>query len=303
MLGSLLIAAGGGAISALVSTAALVNYLAPLPLLLVGLSLGVGAGAVAAATGAAAVLAIGGTLAAAVFCGAHALPSWLVVRQALSRREDAGGGVTWMPVGSVLASLAVLGAVLAAVVVLFVFGAADVQAAIEREITAMFGSIAPSMPETQIADFAATVAPLFLGMAGSSWLTMLVVNAAVAQTLLARGGRSVRPTPRWSAMALPNWLSWPLVGAAAIGLVADGNLAYLGRNLVIVLAAPYFFLGLAVAHSVVRAKQLSGLVLVAMYVTLVPFFVYGGPVLAAVGMIEQWAGIRRRFGAAGQGSE
>jgi hypothetical protein len=37
------------------------------------------------------------------------------------------------------------------------------------------------------------------------------------------------------------------------------------------------------------------LVLTAFYLTLGLFFLFAAAVVAAVGMIEQWAGIRRRF--------
>jgi hypothetical protein len=86
------------------------------------------------------------------------------------------------------------------------------------------------------------------------------------------------PTPNWSALTLPEWMSWPLVGTAVVALVSSGDVAYLAHNLVLIFAAPYFFLGLAVVHSLARLAPRKG------------FFVDG--ILCDVGVVSRV----RRYG-------
>jgi hypothetical protein len=79
----------------------------------------------------------------------------------------------------------------------------------------------------------------------------------------------------------------------------------MAHNLVLILAAPYFFLGLAVVHSLARLAPSKVFVLTTFYVALGVFFAFAGAAVVGLGVIEQWAGVRRRFVGAGpgQGSE
>ena len=100
-------------------------------------------------------------------------------------------------------------------------------------------------------------------------------------------------------------MTWPLVGTAVVALVSSGDMEYLAHNLVLIFAAPYFFLGLAVVHCLARLAPGKGFVLTAFYVTLGLFLAFAGVAVIGLGVIEQWAGVRRRFVGAGpgQGSE
>jgi len=133
------------------------------------------------------------------------------------------------------------------------------------------------------------------------WLVMIVVNAAAAQAIVVAGGWNRRPSPRWTALSLPDWLSWLLVGAAVAGLAAGGDLGYGGRNLVVVAAVPFFFLGLAVVHGVVGRGPGRGFRLFGLYLLLVLMCAGVAPLIAAVGRVAAWAGLRRSGGAAGFG--
>ncbi|MDP6122047.1 MAG: hypothetical protein QF450_11720, partial [Rhodospirillales bacterium] len=92
-------------------------------------------------------------------------------------------------------------------------------------------------------------------------------------------------------------------GAAATALLGALLLApelkYIGRNLVIILTVPYIFLGLAVLHALARRLLFPGTFLAVFYIVLVYFVLNnsGGVfiLLAATGMIEDWAGLRARF--------
>lgn len=305
MKNAALIAIGGGGLSAAASMVGPLAYLSPLPLLLVGLSLGPMAGLVAATTGVVVVALLGGISSAGLYGGMHALPSWLVVRLAVMQSPSHGGSAaSWYPVGSVLCCVAALGAVIASLMMFSIPGNAGFEAYIRdllQPLAATFAEISIEGEKQQFQElFVGYLAPVFVGMLGVHWLLMITVNGVLAQAILSRRGWALRPTPRWSALTLPDWMSWLLVGAAVVALLASGDVEYLALNLVIILATPFFFLGLAVVHTLVRPLPARGFVLATFYVVLIVFFMaFAGAAVAGLGVIEQWVGIRSRFAKGG----
>lgn len=309
-----LIAIGGGGLSAAASMAGLFGspggfllaYLAPLPVLMVGLSLGPAAALVAAVTGMAGVGLLGGITSAGIYGGMHAFPSWLLVRQALTRTAGQGKPATgWYPLGSVLCGLTVVGATIAVATVFAGRGEAGIEEAVRALLETALSLAAPTLGDADRQIFVSYLAPMFVGMTAVTWLLMMTVNGVLGQGLLARRGWALRPTPRWSDLTLPDWMSWLLVGAAAVAVISSGDVEYVARNLVMIFAAPFFFLGLAVVHTLSRPLPARGLVLAAFYVALVLFLLFVGVAVAGLGIIEQWVGIRSRLAKAGppQGSE
>jgi len=119
-------------------------------------------------------------------------------------------------------------------------------------------------------------------------------------------GRNLRPSPAYAETTLPQWVSWPLVAAAALSLVGSGDIQFLGRNLAMVLAVPFFFVGLAVVHALARRVAYKGLILISFYVVLV-LSGWAMVAVAGIGIAEQWFGVRNRFagpptGGPGRGS-
>jgi hypothetical protein len=125
-------------------------------------------------------------------------------------------------------------------------------------------------------------------------MVMSVVNAVLAQHLVTRMKRNLRPTPAYADLLLPQWMSWPLIGSAALALIGSGDLQFTGRNLTLVLAVPFFFVGLAVVHTWARRVAYTGVVVVVFYLILL---LSGWAMLAVagLGMAEQWIGLRGRF--------
>ncbi len=307
---NMLIALGGGGLSAAASMAFLAGspgalvfvYLAPLPLLLVGLGLGAKAGTVAAITGFMVAGLTGGAMAAGLYGMLNALPAALVVRQALSQRPAGpAGSVDWYPVGSILSWLTILGAAifLMAVLASHAAGQADIGGAISTYLDRAFEIMAPALGEGDRANVVATFTPLFPGFVVTSWVVMTAVNGAVAQAVLVRLGRNLRPQTPLAALILPEWMSTLLAASAAVALLGPGELEYIGRNLTIILAVPFFFLGLAVIHALARrALPPTTLLAVFYFVFYILLLVTGWAALmvAGVGLIEQWGGgLRRRF--------
>ncbi len=298
-----LIAMGGGGLSAIASMIAITGlpgallfiYLAPLPLMLVGLGLGTTAATMAGISGFVIVGLLGGIMAAGLYAVAHAMPTWLVVRQSLLQIPGEDGAIVWYPVGYILCWLASFGAlVMLFAAVINVGGAGSLETSVGEYLNYVFEAVAPAMPAADRQSVALMLTPLFPGMAAISWLSMVALNAIFAQSILRRGNRNLRPGPSLTNLRLPDWISWMLVASAAIALLKVGDMEYLGRNMATVLAVPFFFLGLSVVHDFARHVGSPGALLAVFY--LVMFF-FGGALLvvAGVGIVEQWVGLRRHF--------
>ncbi len=307
-----LIAAGGGAVGAILAAAAfsgapggvILAYFAPLPLLLVGLAQGTSFLGMAAAAGIIVCAAISGVAGAAVYAALSALPSWLVVQQALRQRIDpASGDRMWSPIGAIVPTLALVVGFTMVTLALTTAEGEPIEATIRAHLQESFTASLPQMDEAMVTSLVTKVTPLFLGFSAAIWLTMVSVNGILAENILAARGWAMRPRPQWSDFALPDWFAWPLVGTAIIGLAATGDLQYVARNLVIVFAAAYLFQGLATIHTISREVRGRRPLLTTVYILLLAFSIVAVPLVAGLGMIDQWAGIRRRIAGPRGGQE
>jgi hypothetical protein len=320
MTRDLLFAVAAGVASALAGLAFLARapgavlliYLAPLPLMLAGLALGARATFAASGVGALVAGLFAGPAAMLLYVVGYALPSSLVVGLGLrprarinilvgepgeSEAEDAGADrppAGWYPHGYIVSWLAALAAALIVAAALMLSAGDGFRAAVAEHIEKGIAALLPSVGATERLPLVNTMVGLFPGWIGVSWVAMGVVNAVAAEAILTRTGRALRPKPAWSDITLPDWLSWLLVGAALLALIGPGDVGYTGRNLALALVFPHFLLGLAVAHGLVDRTPQPRALLVGFYVVLF-ISVWALLVVAAVGVLEHWIGIRNRL--------
>ncbi len=311
---ALLAAFGGGVAAAVMYLTILTGtaggmvmvYLAPLPLLVVGLAFGPMAAMIS--TGVAALLMAGmaGSLVlSGTFVITAALPTILVVRQAMLCRQRPDGTAEWYPPGLLLVLLAGLGVTAIAIAfgLALVFGDGSGLETLIRTlvVTPLVESLQASDSTVGIGqdgDPGAFIALIFPGVAAVSWLMMVVINGLLAQAALARFERLPRPGLRMSMVELPAWTALALALAVVGAIGTDGQLRFLLVNVTIVAMLPFLFSGLAVVHTLATRLAFRGAVLIAFYILLA---IMAWPLLAIVGLgiIEQWAGLRRRFAACG----
>ncbi|MBE0533551.1 MAG: DUF2232 domain-containing protein [Rhodospirillales bacterium] len=268
--------------------------LAPLPLFLVGLGYGTKAGFLALAVGLTLSAGFGGLLAAGMYALIHALPSGLAFRQALLKRTDGKGQVSWYPLGAVLCWLAAFAGALLVVAALVSQGHGEsLRDSVSSYLEMVLRVVWPMLAETERSRILAEMAPFFPGAAAAMWLAVVVGNGLLALAILTRSGRSLRPAPTARDMVLPDWVSWLMVAAAAVALLGSGDVEYIGRNLAMIMAVPFFVLGTAVVHGLARRVRARQPLLVVFYVVL---FMSGWARMAVVGLglIEQWVGVRHR---------
>ncbi len=297
-----LIAVGAGIASIVISLPAftgssagvLLFYLAALPLYMAGLALGPTAGVIAAAAGMIGAGLAGGSVLAGVYGITHALPALIVSRRALLKSADG----EWFPVGRIVSSLSMTAsAILVASSVWVSSQGGGLEAVIIGNLSGsellvnfagQLNQMQPGGEPVTAPVLARVVAPVLPGVMGLVWVMTAVINAVIAQSILVKAGRNLRPTPKYTRLALPDVLSFGLISAALAVLVFSGEVEYAAQNVVLALAAPFVFAGLGAVHRWARGRSHPTAILIAVYVVLLWL---GWPVvlITALGMYQQWS--------------
>jgi len=310
------IAIGGGAASAILYLATslggpagmMLAYLALLPLFAAGLGFGATGGLIAAGTATALVATAGSFAFGLAFAMIYALPAAALIRQALRRHGDANDEDAWYPLGHLLAWLVLYGCGLFAVLALASGG--DAIAEMVDWVAARMGEVLSAAGDPQATEAAAgtvtAVAGYFPAILLFSWAVMVIANAAIAEAMLAKAGRAIRPKPRYAAFELPSWYAGWAAAAAALALIAPwldlGAVTFVARNAALAMLVPFFLVGLAVIHVWTRRFPARGMILTGCYLVLLLFGGWMIPLVAGLGFMEQWLLIRRRV-AGGTGQE
>ncbi len=301
-----LVAVAAGLFSAVMSAilltgspiALFIAYFTQLPIYLIGLSLGIGEGIVTAGTATIAVLLAGGGVETAFsFLFVHAIPSLALIRQNLLNRSDASGRIQWYPPGPLVAGLAAYAALIfVAVVVLFAGHEGGLTGMLYEPIEKQLNVLLPHESANVRQELANMTVAILPGMVAASWLVMVAVNAVVAQGLLVRAGKNIRPSPKYTDLAIPRWTMSALAASAALWLIGGESMGLIGQTLTIIFGIPFAFQGVAMVHGFVRALPSGGALLFVCYFLL---FISGGwlmLVAALLGLVGQWVKLPQRGG-------
>lgn len=299
------IALGAGVTSAVlfaVTTTAsplalLLAYLAPLPIMIVGLGFAHQAGAAAALIGGGTIGLAMGPLAGLLFVVALGFPAWYLARLSLLARPapsaGAGGGtvsgvpapVEWYPVAQLVLHLAGLAAVpvlLAGAAMIWRFG--GYEAAVAR----MAGGLAALLPrdtlpgDGRLADLV-TLAPIAMAASGT---VMLAVNLWLAGRTVEISRRLARPWPN-----LPDSLRMPRPAAVAFVILASAvflpePFGLAAAVMAAALGIAFVSEGLAAAHVLTRGLAARAATLAAIYLATVFLMPWPLFALALLGLID-----------------
>lgn len=293
------LAAAAGLTSALVTLSVisggglgvLLAYVAPLPLVLVGLAFGLVPCLAAQAVGAL-VLAVANWTAVPAFLAIGAIPAMLVVAVALrSRRTESG--VEWGRPGPMLIILS-LGAIAVMVLVTLSLPSEGKGAAqwLREQAAPLVDAALPGAPDEVKSAIVGLWAAILPAMVGLAWLAMALANGLFGQWAVSRAGRALRPMPDPTDLRLPWWLAPAAVLAAAAGEVG-GDAGYLMRNAAILLMAPYLVSGLVEVHVAVKGKPLARLWLAGFYGVFFALFGWAAIAVTVWGVVRQWMRSRR----------
>lgn len=280
-------------------------YLSPLPLFLAGLSYGGVAALIGGLTATAAITLAGGPLFALAYFLSNAAAPIVLTRVAnWSRNVSTGEGpasIEYYPAGLLFTWLCGLGVVIMLGLTLFMQAReGGLSGWIPQiiEIDALTKAIVLAQVQTGAEPLdEALLRQRLIGLAlpGLSlfWAMISIGNAALAQRILVRLARNLRPSPELVHMYLPVFMVWPLVAGAVLAFM-PGDVGIFGSVLVTFAAIPYFFLGLATVHVISHRLPGRGFALTGFYVLLVAL---GWPslLIVGVGIVEQFANLRRNY--------
>ena len=303
-----LIPLGAGVVAALLHLsvtlvspgAFMLAYFAQAPIVATGLALGFMPAAVAAAI-AAVLVALGspGVGALSLFVLTSALPVLIIVYFAIQNRirdgEGEDGSVEWYPVGRLLGWLTVLALVAFVAAYLVFLGAENgVRGATETYLRNVLGALRNVQADAAAVDqLITTMAAIFPAVAAASWLLMIVVNGVMAQKFLTASGKNLRPIPAYSEIEVPIWPAAVVIFGALVAIFG-GNAGFFGINVMLIGTIPFFFIGLAVLHSISAAWPGRLFLLVGAYLFLV-LLVWPAAIIALLGLIEHWVRLRERM--------
>ena len=288
-------------------------YLAQFPLILSGLGMGVSASSLAGFTAVLLIALVGGFFGAMSFTLLSVTPSILLTKLALLARsrdsdEDGadplGGDLEWYPPGPMIMWLTGFGVLIFMAALLAASSqSGGLSGVIQEELTlAMSHQFLAGYDEALRQSAIDMAAPFFPSALFFFWLVMMIINAALAQGILVRRSKNLRPTPDITQLELPNFLPMAIAAAGVISLVGEGASAYAARNLVVILSVPYFFSGLGVIHALMRRVANSTLPLALFYIFLL---FLGWPIfmIAGLGFIDHWMGLREALNTPKSGEE
>ncbi|MCW5731201.1 MAG: DUF2232 domain-containing protein [Alphaproteobacteria bacterium] len=283
--------------------AVILAYLAPLPLFLAGLMLGTRQAVLAAAIGALGALLLG-PWPLVSYLASMALPTLVLTRQALLFRQAPDGSVEWYPPGLLATWLTGLAAAGFLAAVLFTLGSeGGLPGLLRPRIEYALSGLAPppgaEFDKVAFADGLSHVMPPLIAV---TWMLVTAANGILAQGLASRFGRNLRPAPRLGALRLPMPLAYALLVASVGWLVLPGYAGFVAEGLAVILAVPFFLQGLGLIHVLAGRTGAKGLLLAGFYLLLFLSGILALPVLA-LGLVEQWADLRRKLSGPGQGKE
>tara|TARA_B100000405_G_scaffold168986_1_gene118204 strand:- start:365 stop:1279 length:915 start_codon:yes stop_codon:yes gene_type:complete len=296
MRNALLIPLAAGTFSALLHVTVIFGIFSLAPIAATGLSLGFMSGAVAASFAAIIIAIVStGSGSFSIFVLTSALPTLVAVFFSLQNRRDQAGNVEWYPLGRILSWLTALSMVFFITAFFSQMGnERGLEGAVERFVISIFGQLPADAPP-ELNDFFALVFKILPASIAASGILLVVLNCALAQRWLIAKGKNIRPKPDYSGVET---MIWPLATAVIGGILwfTGGNLGYLGLNVLLISAIPFFFIGLAVLHSISAAWPGRPFILAAAYILM---FVLRWPVLlmATVGALEPWLKIREKANA------
>lgn len=287
----------------------LLVILTPLPLFLAGLAQGVSGAIIAGATASAVIGVLGGLVMAAGTALVLAAPVAVLVRQALLSRTVAAGAAggtasggpaaatarDWYPAGRLVTWLTGIGLLWLAAAFILQDTNGGIEAGVRDDLMRSLELFLPQAQPDELAQVAEAVAPFAVGSGMVGWLLLLAMNGVLAQGLLARFGRNLRPSPDLATLTLPTWLAPALGLAVAAAFLGSQDIAYIGRNVALVLLLPFFFAGLGTIHALTRGMKARTAILVTLYIVLIFFSVWPAVLVAGLGLVEPWLGLRRRF--------
>ncbi|CAN0583986.1 unnamed protein product, partial [Laminaria digitata] len=199
------------------------------------------------------------------------------------------------PLGRTLGALTALALVLYLIAFLTIVSSEDALreriAPIVNAMTSMLQG-AGAGPE-QIDDAIGRMVLFLPATVAGYFLLITILNSVLAQRILVAKGRNIRPKPVYSEIEAPIWPAAAIVLGAVLAFFG-GDLRFFGINVMVIATIPFFFIGLAVLHSISAAWPGRPFLLAGLYLfmALQSWFAAAA---ALLGLMEHWVRLRERM--------
>ncbi|MBN8969578.1 MAG: hypothetical protein J0G95_14135 [Rhizobiales bacterium] len=277
-------------------------YLAPLPLMTVGLGWGSSTAAIGGLVGALGVGGVFGLPYIAAFTVTVALPAWWLGHIALLARPvssdpqlaNLAPALDWYPIGRLLVWIAVFASITTVSAMLTLGTDAEtIHAGLRNVLIRMGGISAEHLANESVNRTVNALAALAPGTATLIATATLTFNLWLAAKITATSQRLKRPWPDLRMTQLPT-LALAALGAALLLCLAGGLIAILAQIFSAALLMAYGMTGFAVVHTLTQPLSGRAMMLVSMYAATM---LIGWPLLGAIllGLADAAFGIRRRY--------
>lgn len=311
---ALLIGLGAGLVSALLfasaSTGTLLGllvlvFLTPLPVAITALGWGWPAAAMATAAAPVVIALLVAPRAALLHLLALGLPTVILSYLTLLNRRAVENGeerIEWYPVGRIVAITSVIAGCLATISLLST--ATDIEGlraslreTFERGFLQQIETAQPgaeTLGEQEIATFTELMVVTFAGAIATMWMAIALLNLWLAGLVTRTSGILVRPWPELSTLTLPRQM--PIAFAVSIALTfLPGYAGLIASGFASAFIFAFVLVGLAILHHVTRDMAVRGLVLFAVYVSLVFLNPFSGLAVAMIGLAEPISPLKRKL--------
>ena len=280
--------------------------LTPLPLWLAGLGRSAFAAGLAGVAATTAVMLAAGPFPAAMYAALFAIPTVVLAHLAMQRRGR-GGDTGWFPGHGLLGALLAIGLVQALCAALALAATeAGFVGSVRDNLVAVFRLFDRETAAPDAGALADRWGPLVLGSILAAVLVAQGATGALAQGLLVRFGRALRPTPPFRRLSAAGWTHAPALALLAAVLALDATGAagdggafalYLAMAFLLVLGVGFLLQGLAVMHALTHGLRFRPLLLSGVYAVVLVMQPFGAGLFATIGFLDRWGNFRARFGA------
>ncbi len=261
------------------------SYFSALPLFLIGLGLGLrplyGATLVASLT----VLAFEGPLMGIEFLVGSVLGPVFLVNRALLHRKTSSGK-NWYPASLLLRDITLIAGLIMVIglgLYLYFIQSIDVRALIK----VILETFDPQKHMQNGEALLQTMFTLLPGFFAFSWFLMMLFNGTIAQGILVRQKRNLRPSPTLGELETPKSFLIALGVSLALSFVGLGALELLGKNAALVLILPFFLVGLGVVHRWLHKFTYASFALALFYLLLILLF-WPAFFVIVLGILKPW---------------
>ena len=298
-----LVSVAGGLLSAIMTSAILLNsgvgiilgYFGLLPIMLVGFSSGIRYLTIASCFCVVSLILFSSQAQATLHFFSIVIPSILICYLVLNRQYINDKSSRWREIGEAVSAMTVLAIIyLLAGAAFLTDGSYNLESQIREILNKIFSErmqIASALDRKLLIS---TIIPYFPALIASSWLIMILINAVIAQSILIKIDKNIRPRVKYSLLLAPQWVYWVFTIFGVISLFGSGKIEFITQNACLISAIPFFLLGLTVFNHLARRTRAPRTVLFIFYIFL-SISSWAIAICTIIGFFEEWLRLREKY--------